>query len=83
MHAKRIIGAILFALGVAFLVFASQPINGPSEYLSNSMATRYDMDKLWFLLGGIATTVCGGVLTMSGSRRRRIRNTSNLFRRGL
>lgn len=83
MYAKRIIGAILFALGVAFLVFASQPINGPTEYLSNAMSARYGQEKLWFLLGGIATTVCGGLLTMAGSRRRRIRSTSNIFGRGL
>ena len=80
MYAKRIIGVIIFALGVALLVSASQPVNGPSECLS---IAAHEPGSLWLLFAGIASTVCGGILTTSGSRRRRSRNASYIYGRGL
>jgi drug/metabolite transporter (DMT)-like permease len=66
---NRIIGLVVFAVGVVLLVFAYNSSNAPLEELSNTITGRYSDETMWYLVIGIAAVVGGGLLAAFGSRR--------------
>ena len=69
MDMKRIIGVVVFAIGVALLGFAYHSTNAPLEKLSNTITGRYSDETMWYFAVGIAAAVGGGLLAMFGGRR--------------
>ena len=65
----RIIGVVVFAIGVAFLGFAYHSTNAPLEQLSNTITGRYSNETMWYFAVGIAAAVGGGLLATFGSRK--------------
>jgi len=66
---NRIIGLVVFAVGVVLLVFAYDSSNAPLEELSNTITGRYSDETMWYFVIGIAAAVGGGLLAAFGSRR--------------
>ncbi len=66
---NRIIGIVVFAIGVALLGFAYHSTNAPLEKLSNTMTGRYSDETMWYFAVGIAAAVGGGLLATFGSRK--------------
>ena len=69
MKMNRIIGLVVFAVGVVLLVFAYDSSNAPLEELSNTITGRYSDETMWYFVIGIAAAVGGGLLAAFGSRR--------------
>ena len=69
MKINRIIGLVVFAVGVALLGFAYHSTNAPIEKLSNTITGRYSNETMWYFAIGLAATVGGGLLAAFGSRR--------------
>jgi drug/metabolite transporter (DMT)-like permease len=66
---NRIIGAVIFAIGVALLIVAYNSTNAPLEKLSNTLTGRYSNETMWYFAAGIAAAVGGGLLAMFGNRK--------------
>ena len=69
MKMNRIIGLVVFAVGVVLLVFAYDSSNAPLEELSNTITGRYSDETMWYFVIGIAAAVGGGLLATFGSRK--------------
>ncbi len=69
MEMNRIVGAIVFAIGVVLLILAYNASNAPLEELSNTLTGRYSDRTMWYLVLGIAAAVGGGLLATFGSRK--------------
>ena len=69
MKMNRIIGLVVFAVGVVLLVFAYDSSNAPLEELSNTITGRYSDETMWYFVIGIAAVVGGGLLAAFGKRK--------------
>ena len=69
MEINRILGAIVFAIGVVLLILAYNASNAPLEELSNTLTGRYSDRTMWYLVLGIAAAVGGGLLATFGNRK--------------
>lgn len=69
MEMNRILGAIVFAIGVVLLILAYNATNAPLEELSNTLTGRYSDRTMWYLVLGIAAAVGGGMLATFGNRK--------------
>jgi len=69
MEINRILGVIVFAIGVVLLILAYNASNAPLEELSNTLTGRYSDRTMWYLVLGIAAAVGGGLLATFGSRK--------------
>ncbi len=66
---NRIIGVVIFAIGVVLLGFAFNSTDAPLEQLSNTITGRYSDETMWYFAVGIAAAVGGGLLATFGSRK--------------
>ena len=69
MQMNRIIGVVIFAVGVALLIFAYHSTNAPLEKLSNSLTGRYSDETMWYFAAGLAAAVGGALLAARGRRK--------------
>lgn len=69
MEMNRILGAIVFVIGVVLLILAYNATNAPLEELSNTFTGRYSDRTMWYLVLGIAAAVGGGLLATFGNRK--------------
>ena len=69
MQINRIIGVVVFAVGVATLAFAFNAADAPMEQLSDTLTGRYTNETMWYFAVGIAAVVGGGLLATFGSRK--------------
>jgi drug/metabolite transporter (DMT)-like permease len=69
MEMKRIIGVVVFVIGVAVLFFAFHSTDAPLERLSDTMTGRYSNETMWYFAVGIAAAVGGALLAVFGSRK--------------
>ena len=53
MSINRIVGIVIFAVGVVLLVFAYNATQAPVEELSNTITGGYSDDTMWMLALGI------------------------------
>jgi hypothetical protein len=65
---NRILGAMLFGIGVVLLVFAYRASNAPLDQISDTLTGHYSNQTMWFLLLGVAGAIGGGLLFLVGSR---------------
>ena len=68
MSMGRIIGAVIFALGMFALFFAYNATQAPLEEISNAVTGRYSGETMWYFAAGAAAVVGGGLLVGFGSR---------------
>ena len=69
MQTNRIIGFVVFAIGVALLGVGFNASDAPLERLSNTITGRYSDETMWYFAVGIAAAVGGGLLAAFGSRK--------------
>jgi drug/metabolite transporter (DMT)-like permease len=69
MSLNKIIGAVVFAVGVFLLVTAYNATQAPVEELSNTITGRYSDNTTWYFVAGVAAIVGGGLLALFGARK--------------
>ena len=69
MRMTRIGGVALFAVGAVLLVFAYRSSNAPLEQISETMTGRYSNQTMWYLVVGVAASICGGLIALFGDRK--------------
>ena len=68
MKISQIIGAVVFAVGVLFLVFAYRASNAPLEQISDTLTGHYSNQTMWYLVLGVGGAIGGALLFALGSR---------------
>lgn len=69
MKINRILGLVLFALGLLLLKFAYDATQAPMEELANKLTGNYSDQTMWYFGGGVAAIVGGILLGAFGARR--------------
>jgi hypothetical protein len=64
----RIIGIVLFAVGLVLLVFGLNASNSVGEQVVETVTGRFTETTMWYIVGGIAALVGGGALAFFGDR---------------
>lgn len=62
----RVLGVAALVVGIVLLVFAFNASNAPVDQIANTLTGRFTDHTMWYLMGGIAGTVIGGTMVMSG-----------------
>jgi drug/metabolite transporter (DMT)-like permease len=68
MHVARIIGIVLVVVGVILLVVGWQATDAPAEQITETFTGRYTDKTMWYLIGGVALAVLGGLLAAFSPR---------------
>jgi drug/metabolite transporter (DMT)-like permease len=68
MQMNRIAGAVVFAVGVVFLIFAYRASNAPLDQIADTFTGHYTNQTMWYLVLGVAGAVGGGLLFAAGGR---------------
>ena len=66
---NRAIGLALLAAGIALIVYGIDASNSTSSSLSRTFNGTPTDKTLWLLIGGIAASICGAVMTFKPSSR--------------
>ncbi len=69
MNSQRILGIALLVAGVILLVFGLQATDSVSESVKEGVTGTYTDKTTWFIVGGAAAAIIGGLLTLFGGRR--------------
>ncbi|MEQ8666450.1 MAG: DUF3185 family protein [Rhodospirillales bacterium] len=69
MTMNRLIGGVVFAVGLLLLWFAYNATQAPMEELSNTVTGRYGNETMWYFAIGIAAVAGGGLLAAFGIRK--------------
>tara|TARA_R110000868_G_scaffold106587_3_gene292252 strand:+ start:23343 stop:23639 length:297 start_codon:yes stop_codon:yes gene_type:complete len=68
MTRSKMLGFVLLAVGIVLLVLAWQGSNAPADQITEALTGSYTDRTNWFLIGGIAASVGGGLLLVFGMR---------------
>ena len=66
MNPMRILGIVLFIVGVVLLGFALNASEAPIDKLSNALTGTHTDRTMWYLVSGIAAAVGGALLALFG-----------------
>ena len=66
---NKAIGLALLAVGIALIVYGIDASHSASSHLSQTFNGSPTNKTLWLLIGGIASAVCGAVMTLLPSHR--------------
>jgi uncharacterized membrane protein HdeD (DUF308 family) len=66
---NKAIGLALLAVGIALIIYGIDASNSTSSSISRTFNGTPTNKTLWLLLGGIASAICGVVLTFVPSKR--------------
>jgi drug/metabolite transporter (DMT)-like permease len=69
MAISKILGFVVFALGVLMLVFAYDATQAPVEEITNTITGNYSDQTMWYFAAGVAAIVGGILLIAFGTRR--------------
>jgi LPXTG-motif cell wall-anchored protein len=68
MKSSQLFGIVIFAIGIVLLYFAYNASNAPVDQITNAVTGRFTSQTMWYLLGGIAAALGGGLLFVVGRR---------------
>lgn len=68
MQASRLIGLAVLAVGIVLLGFGLNATDAPVDQISETFTGRYTDRTMWYLVGGGAGVVVGGLLALFGKR---------------
>jgi hypothetical protein len=68
MKSSHLFGVVIFAVGIVLLYFAYNASNAPVDQITNAVTGRFTSQTMWYLFGGIAAAVGGGLLFLVGRR---------------
>ena len=66
---NKAIGLALLAVGIALIVYGIDASHSVSSHLSQTINGSPTNRTLWFLIGGIASAVCGAVMALMPAHR--------------
>lgn len=66
MNPLRIVGIVLFVVGIVLLGFAHNASEAPIDQLSNALTGTHTDRTMWYLISGIAAAVGGVLLALFG-----------------
>ncbi len=69
MQPARLIGFVLLAVGVVLLGFGLNAADAPADQISEALTGQYTDRTMWYLIGGSAAAVAGGLLAFLGAKR--------------
>jgi protein-S-isoprenylcysteine O-methyltransferase Ste14 len=69
MNSQRILGIALLVAGVILLVFGLQATDSVTESVKEGVTGTYTDKTTWFIVGGAAAAIIGGLITLFGGRR--------------
>lgn len=64
----QILGAALFAIGVALLALGIHASNAPVDQLFSTLTGRYTDQTMWYFILGTAATIAGAIVFAFGRR---------------
>jgi len=64
----KVIGLALLAGGIALIIYGIDASNSTSSSISRTFNGTPTNKTLWLLIGGIASVICGAVLTFKPSK---------------
>jgi len=68
MKSSQLFGVVIFAVGIVLLYFAYNASNAPVDQITNAVTGRFTSQTMWYLFGGIAAALGGGLLFLVGRR---------------
>lgn len=66
MSTKRIAGIAMLIIGLGLLFFGFQSTGSMGEEMHEAVTGRYSDETTWYLIGGAALAVVGGLLALLG-----------------
>jgi len=69
MSPIRLVGIVLVVVGVVLLVLGFMASDSLADRTSNFFTGRFTDKTMWYIIGGIAMVVGGGLLAAMGGRR--------------
>lgn len=69
MSPQRILGIVLVVVGIILLVMGNQATDSFGEQLTNTFTGHWSDKTTFYIIGGIAGIVLGGLLTLFGGGR--------------
>jgi hypothetical protein len=72
MNSKGIIGGVLLAVGIVLLVIGLISSDSIADQVSEAFTGRFTETTTWYIVGGIAAAVGGGLMLMTGGRAKRV-----------
>jgi len=63
---SRILGIILLVVGALILGFGINATQSITEQVVEGVSGKYTDNTMWYIIGGIAAMIGGGVLALSG-----------------
>lgn len=70
MISQRIIGVILMAGGLVFLIAGISASHSAADRWSNFFTGQFTDATVWYIIGGIASALAGFILALFGMRNR-------------
>ena len=67
---NNIVGVAIFALGVALLIFGINESHSVGSDVSRFFTGNPTDRSMWMIIGGIVAVIAGGVLAITGMRRK-------------
>jgi hypothetical protein len=69
MSPQRILGIVILVVGVVLLIIGMQATDSLGERLSNTFTGHWSDKTNFYIIGGIAAIIGGGLLSLMGSGR--------------
>ena len=67
---NNIVGVAIFALGVALLIFGINESHSVGSVVSRFFTGNPTDRSMWMIIGGIVAVIAGGILAITGMRRK-------------
>lgn len=68
MSAQRILGTVLLVVGLSLLIIGMNSSHSVADRVSDTFTGRFTQATTWYIVGGIASALLGGLLVMFGVR---------------
>lgn len=69
MQPARLLGLVVLAIGVILLGFGLNATGAPVDQISETLTGQYTDRTMWYLVGGGAGILAGGLLAFFGGKR--------------
>jgi hypothetical protein len=69
MSPQRVIGLVVFALGLVLLIVGINATHSVADSVKEGVTGRYTDSTTWYILGGAAMTIVGGAVAFFGAGR--------------
>lgn len=69
MSTQRIVGIVLLVVGVVLLVIGLNASDSIGDQISKTFTGKFTDSTAWYMYGGLAMTILGGLLAAIGGKR--------------